>query len=911
MALTTELLNRIEELKHTTYSTLCTLQKETSPMIKYIYLNPQFEYWYDGYKYNIWENDNIAFACNELPWCYDNNLKNTVFTDTLDNLIENDIMWPMLFFMGDGYVVPWSQITVLKDYDYSYLKIEGINNNDVTSASIILFPLGSKKIRYGEDNDYLVGTNIKGFYFDSDGYFTTQPEFTDLSVRLEILDDNILFDQVDFSTYKDTNAMIGYQTLESGYNPTVDNIIAFSTDGALITNLTEYIGDYWNGTYGSFILKNKTFEDVTLGTGIFMYNTSHSKSSSHLYIREDIRPKTFIQNQMGTVVIDESDESGAWLSYMKDIVEPFDFEYTWGKNYTTNTNNAAQYISRYDYSLWNQVFIDSSPIKSFTYTGAEFKAMADDTSYMHWSRRHTTLIEDMVIVFVNSKIYDNMIDVSYVNNTINIPVFGIEDDDHVEIVMFTKCNNNILDIVVNENEPVYIHPEYNLNDCYIMAEDHPDMSYPDTPTSDEHRRQYIVDVHHWTADEDSNYSITFEYDYYYGKSLKIVPKNQFRYYRFKYVQDQFKIPLPTQFNYCHDSDRYLIFVNGKKIDRTEYAITFMNKYRPFDELILYLSTILDEGDYVDIFYIPELITERYSLDQLTDRGYLYLEEPNSYPKLYSLSKYTTMVFVNGLKVNPMDIIDIDMNAMIVNTGLNNIYNVSVMEFMSGTLEVAKFLYGLNEADPLYGDKNYEPGAGNEQDLYPIEGTGYGGDKIYESLGASNTEEEDINTNTVWDKWKQIIETVIADFGGDDGFETLEKIYGELPVIDASAIEEDYKNNYAGKRSILYDVVVDYYLKRSGATTGSSFVYDFEPEYWYPTTNSELIDGWIYFVDSDGETYFAQDEETLYVQAIDEDNLSIVKYITLYPDHDKLLDYYINDNEATEEHVLEGQRFYSL
>lgn len=907
--------DRIEELKHTTYSRMNELQTDITPMIKDVYLNWQFEYWYDGQKYNLWEDDKHLYAVNELPFCYDNNIKNTVFIDTLDNLINNEVIWPMLLFVNNR-VIQWSDIKVIKDYDYTYIMIKEIVENFSISSKIIYFPIPVKKIRYGEDNDYLTGNNIKGLYFDTEGKLLKSPEFNDLSVRFEMLVDEMYFKKIDISEVK--NGVIEFKDLDVGFVPTRKNVIMFDTDGCLCNHDQEWMGndlsiiesDDLYGSYGMLrMYKTTDHDNRNIKTLLLIYNTAHSKSSSHLYIRNEDLNKESLQKHL--IEMDKTNHATEYADYVYSTVEPFDFEFKEISSYDTNITTAASYITKYDFSLWNKVFIDNSPIKSFQYTGLEFKKMADDTSYVHWSRRHTNLIEDVAIMFVNSKIYANHIDIYYSNNTINLPTFGILDDDHVEIVLFTKCNNNILDIVVENGVPLYITPEYNLNDCYIMSEDHPELYYEDTPESSEHRRQYIVDIKRWVRDNDYNYTIEFENPEFYNKRMKIVPKNQFRYYRFRYKQSQFKFILPTIFNYCHDMDRYMIFVNGKKIDKTEYTITVMNKYRPFDKLVLYLSTILDKDDTIDVFYLPELLVEKYKTEQLTSRGYLYLAEPDDYPKLYSLSKYTTMVFVNGLKVNPKDIKDVDMNAMIVNTGLNNIHNVTIMEFMSGAVEVAKYLIGMMGTTGLKGDLAYEPGERNTKDLYDIEGTIYSTDGTPTS-GSSSLGYEDLNFNgkELRDNWKTIINTIISNenYGGNQGYDTLMKYYGNLDEF--KEVEKNYKDDYANLRSILYDIVADYYLGREGATTGSPFIYDFEMDYWYPMINfDDLEDGWTYFVDNEDRFYSSDGVETLYVQTFN--GRLQIKCITLYPDHDKLLDYHINDNIATTDDVYEGKKFMEL
>lgn len=895
--LSQKFLDRIEELRHNTKSRIDELQTNICPMIKNIYLNNQFEYWYDGYKYNLWEDDTHIYAVNEIPYCYDNDIKNTVFRDTLDNLVEQDKVWPFLLFIN-GSVIKWSNIEIIHDYDYSYMRINNIASDESLSATIIYFPIAHGKLRYGEDNDITLDPNTKGLYFDIDGYFLKNPEFADLSVRLEIFDDDIFFDIVEFKDI--TNGVVEFKNLPDGFIPTYKNVILFDSDNKIYT-YQDPLSDELNGAYGMIRL-NGDDEYIKQMTGVLIYNTAHSKSKSYLYHRSEDIDRESLRNNLITHT--RQHDNTIWTDLYQLIVEPFDFKYEFGTDYDTNSTLAAKYITQYDYSLWNKIWIDECPIKSFQYTGLEFKKLADDKGYVHFSRKHTDLIEDVAMMFLNSKVYANSIDISYTANTINLPIFGILDDDHVEIVLFTKCNNNILDIKVPDPQTaVYIHPEYNLDDCYIMSEECEIASYDDVPDSPEHRKQYICEIQSYTVDENYNYHITFMDSEYYGKDLKIVPKNQFRYYRFTQRAGEFKFILPTIFNYCHDINRYMVFVNGKKIDKTEFTITIMNQYRPFDKLVLYLSTILDPDDYIDVFYIPESLEEKYKEDNISTKGYLFLSETNNYPKLYSFSKYTNMVFLNGLKVNPLDIKDVSMNSMIINTDLRNVDNVTIMEYLPGSDEVARFLLGMDGVQGLMGDTNYpdEP-----KDLHDIEGA-------VERTDGTGTDSyplayNDLDfTKTVWDNWKNIIAQLVDDHPGDDGYEGLSWVYGKFKeIVDK---EKNYKEDYARLRSILYDVVVDYYLQREGARTGAPFVYDFEMQEWYPSelNPDNLPDGWTYYVDPEGKYYCSPDNE-LYVSYYT-DNLQ-TKVISLYPDHDKLLDYIPTDDIATTNEVKFGKKFIS-
>ena len=847
-------IDRIEELRRHTYSRITNVQKNICPMVKQVYMNYQFEYWYDGYRYNLWEDDTHIYAVNEIPYCYDNELKNTVFTDTLDNLVAQDKVWPFLLFVN-GVAIQWSKITIIHDYDYSYLRIDDITPDYSFNATMVIFPLPSKMVRYGEDRDVLVSADRKGLYFGTDGKLLESTDFTEISIRLEMLDEDMYFKKVDLS--KLDNRILEFENLPDGFVPTLENILTFNSDGSYNSeDVADVITDTYNGAYGLFDVA----EDLgDIKWAILMYNMKKvEKISSHIFTRaEDLDRKAIVK-----LLQEAPKDSEIWSDIGYPLIKAFDFDHDRDSTYEQNINEAMKYIVRYDFNMLRDLFVDNTNIVSMTYTGFEFKSKASKKGYVHISRKHRSEnVEDVAIMFVNHKLYQYMIDVTYTTNTINIPIFGILNDDHVEIIIFTRCNNSVYNIKVESpDEPVYIHPDISPDECYIMSEECPDTVY-DVPDNSEGRKQYIVDFS-YTKDGD-RYKITFEDPYYYGKTIALVPKRQFRYYRFKQKDGQYKVILPTQFNYCHDPDRYLVFVNGKKIDRTEYTVTIMNKNRPFDRLVLYVSTILDEGDYIDIFYIPEVLIEKYKTDRIANSGLLMLEDEDTYvnyPTTYPLSKYTSMVFVNGLKVNPLDIKDVSLNSMLINVDkyirnedgsiahdgygneiinrhqVDSVDNVTILEYAIGNKEVAGYLEGL-----------------------------------YEQCSGEYDPEQIDFSHTASDSWKKFINTLLTKYAeeGKD-YAGLEKIFGS--IFENNDPAQNYKDSFADLRSILYDVVIDYYMDRSDVPTGDKFVYDFETDHFDTEEGSET------------------------------------KLVTLYPEDDKLLDYILSDKVASEEDVQDGKKF---
>ena len=275
----------------------------------------------------------------------------------------------------------------------------------------------------------------------------------------------------------------------------------------------------------------------------------------------------------------------------------------------------------------------------------------------------------------------------------------------------------------------------------------------------------------------------------------------------------------------------------------------MNKYSPFDKLVLYFTTILDKGDYIDIFYIPEVFVEKYKQSTIPKSGMLALTDTPAdvnYPTTYPLSKDTSLVFINGLKVNPLDIKDIDLNTLLINmdkynrdkdgnividgTGkqsvnkhyVDSVNNITIMEYIVGDNSVAQYLIK--------------------------------------------------NGKSVSDSWKVFITNLLAKYAtSDKPYNGLQKIFGAINELETPAA--NYKDNFASLKTILYDVIIDFYLGRNDVTTGDKFIYDFHPEYF----------------DNEAEG-------------------SNTKIVRLFPDKDKLLNYIATDLVADTDDVKDGKKF---
>ena len=196
-----------------------------------------------------------------------------------------------------------------------------------------------------------------------------------------------------------------------------------------------------------------------------------------------------------------------------------------------------------------------------------------------------------------------------------------------------------------------------------------------------------------------------------------------------------------------------------------------------------------------------------------------------------------------------------------------------------------------------------------------------------------TSEEEVNIKKLllYDSWKYAVDTLqnsnLDIFGGsttataeslEDAMDTqLMNIFqmqrlGKTPPASI-------KENFAGLRSVLYDVVLDYYFTRSEATTGEPFVYDFEAQEFdnpYSATDEmhDLPDGYTYFTNDLNNTLLVNNEHganLYYVEVYDDAAGKYKKVIPIFPDRDKLYNYEIVDKIATPDLVRSGKLFRKL
>lgn len=281
---------------------------------------------------------------------------------------------------------------------------------------------------------------------------------------------------------------------------------------------------------------------------------------------------------------------------------------------------------------------------------------------------------------------------------------------------------------------------------------------------------------------------------YFNHPIKIVPETQFRYAKLYIDMPRVSIDLPADFQYCREQNRYLVFLNGSLIDTANYRITSPRSDLPFTKVSLYLSISMDEGDYLEVFYLPhELYQVEYRETMINNIGDIIVDFGDQPYLMQYLTADTCMVFINGKKVPATKIKNISMNRLsIMASDITSIENLIVYSFIP-FFPMVDYLAELNNLR-LEMIKNPK----NDNSLYQMT-------KMFDSALKANF-------SSVWDTIAFKIVNNIALGGYSYAFDSATK---DANMFDGAA--DDI--------AIVYEVIRDSYV--SGIVTGVPFVYTYD------------------------------------------------------------------------------------
>ena len=774
MTIERELLEAIDESTFYTTDALLTAQERHAPVVNYNRFNNVKKIKYKGEYFRMIFKDKYFFETTLLSYQWFKNTKPKFEVDTVFNLVSKQIMFPVLFFL-DGKLQKWTDVYIVPENNITTYVI--INNNYTTDKKLpldtVFIPLTD--ILYMEKPTYEEIVEIKNkssftLCFDKEG--------------------KIIFDNEDTSVY----TIIGFyesHRLEVDTNTdmrTLNNIDYYLVDRTKLDN--EYIGNRANLAFDN---NNKFIGDIDnnlqfIGDNAYRLNTKLNKKDikaifTFIY-KGSTGFKTDMKKRIGS---DNSDLIVKYNSTTGKEIKQFNLELDdkkWDWLHTKSEENirkAVKSILQYDQSILKSAYLKKSKVVSETYTVEDFlnRFAIDNIGTCSIPRMRKGLLNNSLMMFIDGKLfsYDRFITDKSNNIKVSLGKYTNKLTSEVDLVFFTDTENSVYTYNIHsDNTEVIIPEDINPNYLEIYAKvDSPhnyryDFEYDITPNE----FTYIPIKFTMEKCYQNVYKIKFENGYFYGRDVIFTSRRQFRH---KHVVWQnspdYRIYLDAEFNYLSNDDAFMIFINGRKINRENFIVTIPSELRPFDRSILEITTFLDKGDDIDIFYLPDNI-KTINLKDNTQYGPLAMVSDKI---IYNLSKDLQFFFVNGRKIARDHIEDISANHVVIDKAYSN-YDLDIVYYIDG-FDIINETY--NELE------------NKEEYMYTIM------KDLYKSL--------DPNTYSN--------ETELLNQLG-------EKMLDNNYIL--KNIEENYQKYHASILSLMNNIIMEYYADY-GIETNKAFVFD--------------------------------------------------------------------------------------
>lgn len=682
---TDKIIQRIEDLKTTTESHICGIQKCLVPM--YVDLNAAIGKPYafnpsgNIAQYNIGEeicfvdgNAYFAIRVNNLPFIEEKtSLRNPrYFKESLTRLISNGEIKPILIFY-DNRFIPWSKINIVKNKDDSWMLIDGIT--DITKPiHCIAFPFN---IEYSETGFH---KDANSLIFDENGELNRDGNYV-----INITNKNVIF-----------------------------RLNRVETGRSILRCEIDTPEEYLCSSFNCFIFKDNvlypeakvTFE----GYNILTVDDGMTEPDDNLTYAFFYNRNTCLAEGNPMRVSDRNIVKNAIFSSDDNINrlgQHLDFDFNPNTDYAHNIASALSDIMRHNGALLNKIYAENSKIETLTYTGASFKKIIkrgkvtfltkriisegvscyhNPTTPIKYDDNH--LIEVRPMIFVNGILSDMMRTMTIVGNYCTFDTDGaFDDDDNIEILFFKDINNEIIKshtVIDDKNYIPYACSEdvlekIEVDNLMAFCPVAPSDSVFNMVSIDENDRvQYRLPI--TTIEDEDNGKINLKidgYDFSGDRDITFAAKNQFHHFGVTVMSEYLiNIMLTPEFNYCVDKEHYMVFVNGRKIEQNHFKIVSADPRYPFDDVSIYLFFELEKNDRLDVFYLPIVCEEHIIKPETPTNGNIYLDK---YLFDYSLSTDLHLFFLNGKKVSQPDIIDVDSSRVCINNDTETVSNLCILQ----------------------------------------------------------------------------------------------------------------------------------------------------------------------------------------------------------------------------------------
>lgn len=561
----------------------------------------------------------------------------STYMERLDYLVEHNYVYPFLFFV-DGKFIKWSDIYIIRDCRYSYILITKVYSVE-NKFEMVTLP---KNVEYKERSTIKSNT----LFSFRDGLFYNGGE--ECSTINNVGYTNFYYEEIKLRSDK-----IQLFNLDPEYEMNPDNIIVFK-DGELYTDNFNY------HCLNMFSVDGNELHGEYHAKGFYWYKANQRQNNDRVIMRK--YNTRAIASNLNIVP-----------NYLNLFKDKFNFSFSFSNKYQKNLMNGLNYVMLYNSGLMNRLYKKLNKTISRYYTGKELRALVKYGN-VTMSRRVNGKVNNHVMIFHNGELYKYYNQLQYKNKDFIFPFKDIDDKDTIEILYFLDIDNREFPIVLasKREDAYFIDDSIDVSHLklFTIQPEHLDFNIEISPHK-QYELRFDYDIH------DEITIIRPKSPFYYDKRLTMVSERQFRYYYYKAKYRVIDVILPSeQFKFCNDSRQYMVFINGRKINSKEYKVVIPSYDNPFDDNSIYFDIPLEAGDYIEVFYIPDIMSEVQSNKTLSSNGNIYLDKS----KLkHNISRDLNFVFVNGKKIPYDDLYDISQTLMKVTTDVGSVNNLCILE----------------------------------------------------------------------------------------------------------------------------------------------------------------------------------------------------------------------------------------
>lgn len=500
--------------------------------------------------------------------------REAIFRMNVWEAVIQDKIFPFVMFL-DGKHVKWSDITIVKDTRYTYLLIP---KNPFKDRKTVITKIKSIKCLYIPFNVKYTETREK--------CPKNYTEFLRFSIDGDLVDSGKVVYYVNHPKF-------------------VCNEYSFA-DGAIRAYDLEISHDYRLTENNFLIFKNKqliTDEEMMVNRlNLFYLNGTSDKYKVKCFYRTDVNVPYNTINKFPNVgmakeIAQQDRENGNVDS--KILNTDFDFTSDVNKGYDLNVRTNFKYVSSYDTDFISHIYEKINTVETKTYTGKEIREKVDLFGVLHMLLLKYKKKETKVIVFCNGVIYKRYSDLKYSFNEFTLPVDmnELRDSDVFEFVFIKNINNYSELIHYTRDNRFKTQNPFEDDELLLYTRNPQNHKFKDKIKLND-RSWFNVD---FEIDEDGNVVIDEAYE---DTDIMYTTKNQFRY-TFRVMQkENVKIRLSEEFMICLNPNQYIVFINGRLLNREFYRLILPTRNNVFTEPYLYSRVKLHPGDKIEVFYLP-------------------------------------------------------------------------------------------------------------------------------------------------------------------------------------------------------------------------------------------------------------------------------------------------------------------